>query len=167
MGLGPNLTLDAAVNPDFGQVEADPAVVNLSAFEVFFDERRPFFTEGSQLLRGNGPSYFYSRRIGAPPRGAAAGDFVDYPHNSTIVGAAKVTGRLASGLSLGALTAVTRRATARTVVLDTPTGSGRFGRTEVAPVSGYGVARVQQEFGSSAPGIGATPTPVQRDLSPG
>src|SRR5712691_5045120 len=167
MGLGPNLTLDAAVNPDFGQVEADPAVVNLSAFEVFFDERRPFFTEGSQLLRGNGPSYFYSRRIGAPPRGEAAGDFVDYPHNSTIVGAAKLTGRLATGLSLGALTAVTGRETARTVVFDTLTGAGVFGRTEVAPVSGYGVARVQQEFGSSASVIGATLTTVQRDLSPG
>src|SRR5207247_7366106 len=62
MGLGPNLTLDGTVNPDFGQVEADPAVVNLSAFEVFFDEKRPFFTEGAELLRGNGPSYFYSRR---------------------------------------------------------------------------------------------------------
>jgi hypothetical protein len=61
---GPNLTLDATVNPDFGQVEADPAEVNLSAFETFFSEKRPFFTEGSQLLRGGGPSYFYSRRIG-------------------------------------------------------------------------------------------------------
>jgi len=64
MGLGPNITLDGTINPDFGQVEADPAVVNLSAFEVFFDEKRPFFTEGSRLLQGNGPSYFYSRRIG-------------------------------------------------------------------------------------------------------
>src|SRR5258705_11488553 len=88
MGLGPNLTVDGRVNPDFGQVEADPAVVNLSAFEVFFDEKRPFFTEGSQLLKGNGPNFFYSRRIGAAPRGDAAGDFVDYPSHSTILGAA-------------------------------------------------------------------------------
>ena len=79
VGLGSNLTLEATVNPDFGQVEADPAEVNLSAFETFFDERRPFFIEGSDLLTGNVDNYFYSRRIGAPPPGRAAGDFVEYP----------------------------------------------------------------------------------------
>ena len=166
MGLGPNITLDATVNPDFGQVEADPAVVNLSAFEVFFDERRPFFTEGSQLLRGNGPSYFYSRRIGGPPRGAADGSFVDYPGNTTILGAAKVTGRLASGVSLGALGAVSGRETARTVVFDT-TGVPLYGRPPVAPLAGYGVARLQQEFGAGASVIGLTLTGVTRDLSDG
>jgi hypothetical protein len=167
MGLGPNMTLDATVNPDFGQVEADPAVVNLSAFEVFFDEKRPFFAEGGQLLRGNGPSYFYSRRIGAVPRGEADGDFVGYPHNSTILGAAKVTGRLASGLSLGVLSAVTGQETARTVVFDTLTGQPTYGRPEVAPVSGYGVARVQQEFGANASVVGATLTGVMRDVPAG
>ena len=166
MGLGPNLTLDATVNPDFGQVEADPAVVNLSAFEVFFDERRPFFTEGGQLLRGNGPSYFYSRRIGGPPRGSADGDFVQYPGNATILGAAKVTGRLASGFSLGALGAVTGRETARTVVFDT-NGVAGFDRTTVAPLTGYGVVRAQQEFGGSGSVVGATLTGVRRDLPGG
>jgi hypothetical protein len=112
VGLGSNLTLDATINPDFGQVEADPAVVNLSAFEVFFDERRPFFTEGSELLASN---LFYSRRIGAAPRGPGPdGDFVDYPSASTILGAAKVTGRLPSGLSVAALGAVTAAEHART-----------------------------------------------------
>ena len=100
MGLGPSLTLDATINPDFGQVEADPAQVNLSAFETIFGERRPFFTEGSQLLQGNVGSYFYSRRIGASPRGRASGDFVSAPQNTTILGAAKVTGRLGSAWSL-------------------------------------------------------------------
>lgn len=160
MGLGPNITLDGTVNPDFGQVEADPAVVNLSAFEVFFDEKRPFFTEGSQLLRGNGPSYFYSRRIGARPPCNASGDFVDCPQNATILGAAKITGRLASGMSLGVLTAVTARESART--LDTTSGS--FGRTVVAPPAGYGVVRLQQEFGASKSVVGVTFTTVQRDL---
>ena len=94
VGFGPNLTLDATVNPDFGQVDADPAEVNLSAFETFFSERRPFFTEGSQLLSGGGAGYFYSRRIGAAPHGFADGDFVDTPTSSTILGAAKLTGRL-------------------------------------------------------------------------
>ena len=160
MGLGPNITLDGTVNPDFGQVEADPAVVNLSAFEVFFDEKRPFFTEGSQLLRGSGPSYFYSRRIGASPACNAEGDFVDCPHNATILGAAKVTGRLATGMSLGALAAVTSRESARTY--DTATSA--FGRVEVAPPAGYGVVRLQQEFGASKSVVGVTLTTVQRDL---
>ncbi len=160
MGLGPNITLDGTVNPDFGQVEADPAVVNLSAFEVFFDEKRPFFTEGSQLLRGNGPSYFYSRRIGARPGCNASGDFVDCPQNATILGAAKVTGRLATGMSLGALTAFTSREWARTY--DTTTHT--FGRTIVASPAGYGVVRLQQEFGASKSVVGVTLTTVQRDL---
>jgi len=163
MGLGPNITLDATVNPDFGQVEADPAVVNLSAFESFFDEKRPFFTEGAQLLRGNGPSYFYSRRIGARPSARAEGDYVDYPQNATILGAAKITGRLASGLSLGALTAVTGREAADTVTYDS-LGVGQFGRIVVAPPAGYGVVRVQQELGASRSVVGVTLTTVQRDL---
>ena len=160
MGLGPNITLDGTVNPDFGQVEADPAVVNLSAFEVFFDEKRPFFTEGSQLLRGNGPSYFYSRRIGARPGCNASGDFLDCPQNATILGAAKVTGRLATGMSLGALTAVTSREWARTF----DTASQTFGRTVVASPAAYGVVRLQQEFGASKSVLGVTLTSVQRDL---
>ncbi len=114
VGLGSNLTLEATVNPDFGQVEADPAEVNLSAFETFFDERRPFFVEGANLLTGNVDNYFYSRRIGAAPAGDADGDFVDYPPTTTILGAAKLTGRLASGMSIGMLGAVTDEESART-----------------------------------------------------
>jgi len=146
MGLGPNITLDGTVNPDFGQVEADPAFVNLTGFEQFFDERRPFFTEGDQLLRGNGPSYFYSRRIGAQPSCNASGDFVDCPQNATILGAAKVTGRLAGGMSLGALAAVTSRESAR--IYDSTTNT--FGRVELVPSAGSV--------------IGVTLTTVQRDV---
>src|SRR4029079_4250987 len=130
MGLGPSLTLAATVNPDFGQVEADPADVNLSAFETIFPEKRPFFIEGSQLLRGGGPNYFYSRRIGARPRGPAPGNFVDYPNATTILGAGKLTGRLASGASLGALAAVTAREDARTYDVST----GKYDKIEVAPL---------------------------------
>ncbi len=107
IGLGPNLTLDATVNPDFGQIEADPVEVNLTAFETFFDERRPFFLEGSRLLAGresdewsDDTEYFYSRRIGARPAGSAEGDFVDYPATTTTLGAAKLTGRLQTGTSI-------------------------------------------------------------------
>jgi uncharacterized protein DUF5916 len=163
MGLGPNLTLDATVNPDFGQVEADPAVVNLTAFETFFPERRPFFLEGGDLLRGNGPGYFYSRRIGGAPRLTAAGTYTDAPDHSTIVGAAKLSGRLASGLSLGTLFALTDREVARTY----DSVSGRFGRSPVAPLSGFGVVRAQQEFGSSASTVGVMLTGLERHLAPG
>ncbi|MEP7002310.1 MAG: DUF5916 domain-containing protein [bacterium] len=166
LGLGPNFTLDATINPDFGQVEADPAVVNLTAFETVFDERRPFFIEGNELLTGRGqsfigrPSWFYSRRIGAAPRGSASGDFVDAPTNTTITSAAKVTGRLASGLSVGALAAITPREYARTFNL----ANGAFGSTAVEPPSVFGVLRMQQEFGSQQSNVGASLTQVHRAL---
>ncbi len=160
MGLGPSLTLQATVNPDFGQVEADPSEVNLSAFETFFSERRPFFTEGSQLVEGAG-NYFYSRRIGARPRGGAEGSFVDYPGASTILGAAKLTGRLASGASVGGIVAVTSREHARFYDDE----SGDFGETVVAPLTGYGVGRLQKEFGAAASTVGLTLTGVQRDVA--
>jgi hypothetical protein len=163
MGLGPALTLAATVNPDFGQVEADPAEVNLSAFETFFSEKRPFFVEGSQLLRGNGASYFYSRRIGARPRGGASGSFVDYPNASTILGAAKITGNLRNGTSVGLLAAVTDREYARTFDL----AANHFGKTLVAPMTEYGVSRLQRQFGSSASTVGLSQTVVQRNMSSG
>ncbi len=161
MGLGPNLTLDATFNPDFGQVEADPAVVNLSAFEIFFDEKRPFFTEGSQLLQGNGPSYFYSRRIGAPPHGSADGDFVRTPDNTTILSAGKLSGRLNSGLSIGTLGAVTGREYADTYDESTATQ----GKTKVEPLTGFGAMRLQQEFGKNSSTAGLSLTGVQRDFA--
>jgi hypothetical protein len=142
VGIGSNLTLEATVNPDFGQVEADPAEVNLSAFETFFDERRPFFLEGSNLLNNQDTNWFYSRRIGAAPVGRAPGDFVDFPATSTILGAAKLTGRLPSGTSIGMLGAVTGEEFARTFTVGLP-----FDRVQVAPRTTYGVARMQQEFG--------------------
>lgn len=165
-GLSPNLTLDVTVNPDFGQVEADPAVVNLTAFEVVFDERRPFFIEGNELLTGRGqsfigrPTWFYSRRIGAAPRGTALGDFVDAPTNTTILSAAKVTGRLRSGLSIGALAAVTPREFART--FDTTAAAGD--RIAVEPPSQFSVMRLQQEFGRQQSNVGASVTQMRRWL---
>ena len=160
VGLGSNLTLEATVNPDFGQVEADPAEVNLSAFETFFDERRPFFVEGANLLTGNVEEYFYSRRIGAQPVGEADGEFVDYPPTTTILGAAKLTGRLASGMSVGMLGAVTDEESARTF------GALQLGRVRVAPRTAYGVARVEQEFGPPGSTVGVMATTVHRRFSP-
>ncbi len=170
MGVGPNLTFEAAFNPDFGQVEADPAEVNLSAFETFFDEKRPFFIEGSQLLAGNGASYFYSRRIGAAPHGGADGDFINSPDNTTIIGAGKLTGRLSNGLSIGGLGAITSREYANTsTALVEKTGSeidtlDVRDKVKVEPLTGYGVLRLQQEFGEDHSTAGLSFTGVARDL---
>jgi hypothetical protein len=161
LGVGPNLTLEATVNPDFGQIEADPAEVNLSAFETFFGERRPFFLEGSRLIQGPVNNYFYSRRIGARPAGSASGDYVDYPETTTILGAMKLTGRLASGTSIGVLGAVTGDEFARTAT------GGLLSRTRVAAPAAWGVARVQQEFGSEGSTYGFQMTALRRSLDDG
>ncbi|HYE86760.1 MAG TPA: DUF5916 domain-containing protein [Vicinamibacterales bacterium] len=146
MGLGPNLTLETAINPDFGQVEADPAEVNLTAFETRFPEKRPFFTEGAQLFNIGHPNFYYSRRIGQRPIGPAVGDYVDYPDANSIVAAAKLTGRLPSRTSIGFLTAVTDDEDAR--VATGATLEQR--RVDVAPHATHVVGRMLQEFGPSA-----------------
>jgi len=105
-GLGSTFVLDATFNPDFGQVEVDPAVINLTALETTYPERRPFFTQDEQLF--NVRNMFYSRRIGRAPQGRAPSGaaFVDTPEETTILGAGKLTGRTANGLTIGALAAV-------------------------------------------------------------
>ncbi|HYE87453.1 MAG TPA: DUF5916 domain-containing protein, partial [Vicinamibacterales bacterium] len=153
--LTPGLTLTATVNPDFGQVEADPAVVNLDAIETFFQERRPFFVEGSGTFRfnmdcndGNCTGMFYSRRIGRQPQGSPSLEDDEYstqPDSATIIGAGKVTGRLA-GFSIGALTAVTARENADIA------GAATIGRREftVEPTTGYTVLRARKEFSNQS-----------------
>jgi hypothetical protein len=162
LGLGSNLTLDVTVNPDFGQVEGDPAVVNLSAYETFFDERRPFFLEGADLLSQR--NMFYSRRIGAAPPGSANGDFVERRANTTILGAAKLTGQLRPGLSIAALGAVTDEETVRTF---DSLGAPQFGSAPVAPRAMYGAASARQLFGEDASTLSAMLTGMQRDLASG
>jgi hypothetical protein len=160
MGLGPNLTLDATINPDFGQVEADPAEVNLSAYETYFEEKRPFFTEGNNLFEADGPAYFYSRRIGQAPHGRVDGTFRDFPNNTTILGAAKVTGRLASGTSVGVLAAVTEREHARGYFPE----SDSTITVEVEPLTTFGVMRLQQDFGEDQSTAGIILTGMHRDI---
>lgn len=158
MGIGPSLTLDATFNPDFGQVEADPAEVNLSAFPTFFEERRPFFVEGKELLESEG--LFYSRRIGAPPRVRPDADYVDMPRNTTILAAGKLTGRTPAGLSVGALGAVTAEERASTYDLATD----RFGKSRVAPSTGWAVLSLKQELGTEGSTVGGSLTAVRRNL---
>jgi len=147
MGLGPSLTLDATFNPDFGQVEADPAVVNLSAFETRFPERRPFFIEGNGLLQGLGPTYYYSRRFGGAPRGL--NNFSSSPSPTRILGAAKVTGRTRSNTSIGALAAVT-----------STTPENTFD-----PLQAFSVLRLQQELGANASIVGLSFASMYRSVS--
>ncbi len=161
-GPSPSLTVNATVNPDFGQVEADPAVVNLTAFETFFEERRPFFVERADLFAfGGAGQFFYSRRIGREPQGAAddRGGFVDAPANSTILGAAKLSGRAANGWSVGALEAVTAREYA--TVQDT--AGDRF-RDPIEPLANYAVVRAKRDFRGGASTVGFIGTAVHRDL---
>jgi hypothetical protein len=171
--LTSNLTLDATINPDFGQVEVDPATVNLSAFETFFEEKRPFFVAGSGIFNfGSANCYFcsnfnsiesfYSRRIGRAPQGAglASGTFVDVPESSTILGAAKITGRTAGGTTVGLLNAVTRRETAQIVDDD-----GTRRTQEVEPLTNYFVGRATKDFRNGNIVLGGIATSVVRRLS--
>jgi len=163
MGLGPNLTLETTINPDFGQVEADPAEVNLTAFATRFPEKRPFFTEGAQLFNIGHPNFYYSRRIGQRPIGPATGDYADYPDANSIVAAAKLTGRLPSRTSIGFLAAVTDDETAR-VASGQPLS---LRDVDVAPHATHVVGRVLQEFGQSASTAGFIVNYLHRTLEEG
>ncbi len=161
--LTPGLTLTGTINPDFGQVEADPAVVNLSAFETFFAERRPFFVEGSGMFRFDsdcmdGPcQLFYSRRVGRAPQAAGelpSGDdvFTESPPQTTILGAGKLTGRVGQ-YSVGVMSALTQQEFG--TVLD---AAGRRQQV-VEPLTAYSLARVRREFADqSAFGLMITST---------
>jgi hypothetical protein len=155
-GLTSNLTLDATINPDFGQVEADPAQLNLTAFETFFEERRPFFLEGMSIFQfGQDPEQlFYSRRIGRAPQlsGLAPAD-VDVPGASRILGAGKLTGRVAGGTSVGVLAAMTDRTTA--------------GGTTIEPRTTYGLVRGMRDLRRGESAIGVMVTAVDRALDAG
>jgi len=178
--LTSNVTLDATVNPDFGQVELDPSVINLTAFETQFSERRPFFVEGSDIFSfgeggptgsvGRGPDILYSRRIGTRPRGSAPSSalYSDQPIATTILGAAKVTGRLEGGWSVGILQAFTGEESAAYV-----DALGERHSLMVEPAANYFVARVRRQirggqtrFGAIASAVNRNPdgTPLQDQL---
>jgi len=171
--LGSNLNVDATINPDFGQVEVDPAIVNLSEFETFYEEKRPFFIEGSNIFTfGYGgannnwgfnfsvPELFYSRRIGRPPQGnVTTPGYVDFPPETRILGAAKLTGKVDETWTIGALSSVTER-TFATIQSE----NGDRIQEEVEPLTHYGVFRTQKEFNSGKQSVGLIFTSVNRDL---
>lgn len=165
--VAPGLTLTGTVNPDFGQVEADPAVVNLSGFETFFPEKRPFFVEGSGTFSFNVDceddqctGLFYSRRIGRSPHrfvAAPQGGFATAPENTTIYGAAKLTGRIGK-FSIGAINALTGREDA------TINTGGVQSKTPVEPSTSYSVVRANREFANQSR-LGFMVTSTNRRLS--
>ncbi|HEX9985207.1 MAG TPA: DUF5916 domain-containing protein [Thermoanaerobaculia bacterium] len=170
--LTSSLTLTGTINPDFGQVEVDPAVVNLSDFETFYPEKRPFFTEGLNIFRfGDSPApshfnfffapeVFYTRRIGRSPQVMPDSRYVSVPSETTILGAAKVTGRVAGGWSIGILDALTDTERARFVDRET----GEVERQHAEPMTNYFVTRATKEL---APGsrVGFMFTSVNRRLA--
>ncbi len=165
VGLTSNFTLDATVNPDFGQVEADPSVMNLTAYETFYEEKRPFFLEGRKTLTfdlEDEDQLFYSRRIGEAPSyrvPTGPGESVSLPESTTILGAFKVTGRTEGGLSVAALQAFTQKE-----AVGVAAASG--GRNVVVePFGSYSVGRVHKDWDKGNTSLGGMVTSTRRWVS--
>ncbi|MBE0654824.1 MAG: carbohydrate binding family 9 domain-containing protein, partial [Bacteroidales bacterium] len=155
IGIRSDYTLDLAVNPDFGQVEADPAVLNLSSFETFYEEKRPFFLEGNDIFdfRFGDDIPYYSRRIGSAPDLSGyirPSELSEIPDRTTILSAAKFTGKSKKGLSVGLVNGLTAQAFG----LET-TETSQEKQTEVAPLSNYIASRIKQEFKNGNSSVGA------------
>jgi hypothetical protein len=170
-GLTSDFTLTATVNPDFGQVEADPAIVNLSAYETFLPERRPFFVEGMDIFQfgigvgdgdGGNEQLFYSRRVGRQPQYSvnSQGGYVDAPDATTILTAGKISGKTGGGWSFGVLNAVTAREEARYV---TGASSDEVTLT-TEPLTNYGVLRGIKDFRGGRSALGGILTTTHRQL---
>lgn len=171
IGLTNYLTMDLTINPDFGQVEADPSEVNLSTYETFFEEQRPFFVEGKNILNyslqfGDGDlaaeGLFYSRRIGRRPQyypELKDGEYTETPDFTTILGAAKITGKTSNGWSIGLLESVTSKENAEVKGI-------RNGETQaVEPLTNYFVGRLQKDFNEGNTLIGGMVTSVNRSIN--
>lgn len=176
-GITSDFTLTGTINPDFGQVEADPATINLTAFEIFFEEQRPFFLEGADIFSFGSTtsqntfsthSNFYSRRIGKTPFGSASlaginADFEDSPLETTIAGAAKVSGKTEGGLSIGILDAYTLEEQSNYYFFDgSNTEEGDF---EIEPATNYLVTRLRQDLKNGDAQIGGFISAVNRNLN--
>ncbi|HKJ42875.1 MAG TPA: DUF5916 domain-containing protein [Sunxiuqinia sp.] len=164
IGLSSDFTLDYTINPDFGQVEADPSILSLSSYEVFYDEKRPFFLEGNNILNfstGN-DLLFYSRRIGRAPSFTPAlseGETMSMPDNTSIISAVKVTGKNKKGLSLGLVQSFTAKEKATIYSGDTKTDE------VVEPFASYFVGRVKQDFNEGNTVLGGMVTSSLRSTS--
>ena len=170
IGVTNNLTLDFTINPDFGQVEADPSEVNLTAFETYFEEKRPFFIEGANITSFNvglgdgdvgNDNLFYSRRIGRRPHGYPSleeGEYARVPRFTRILGAAKLTGKTEKGLSVGIMEALTADTKA------TIDNNGEEHKETIEPLTNYALARVQKDYKEGNTIIGGAFTSTIRRL---
>ena len=167
IGVSSNFTIDLTVNPDFGQVESDPSVMNLTAFETFYQEKRPFFLEGLTIFdyKFDNQSLFYSRRIGhAPSLSLYPGqdEFLSTPDKTTILSAAKFSGTTSSGLSVGLIQSVTASEYAR--ISD---NNGKISRSQVEPLTSYTVARIQKGYKAGNTVVGGMFTSTNRYINGG
>jgi hypothetical protein len=173
IGIGNNLTVNATINPDFGQVEVDPSELNLSAFEIRYREKRPFFIEGRSIFGfGTGgptnhmsfgtmePTFFYSRRIGKYPSYGydVEGDWVKVPSSTSILGATKLSGKITDTWSVGSFSAITKREFANVQI------DGENSEVEVEPLTSYNLFRTLKEFNQGRQGLGVIMTYVDRNF---
>ncbi len=172
IGVTNDLTVDFTINPDFGQVEADPSEVNITAFETYFSEQRPFFIEGKNIYefeptqtitisQFGADNLFYSRRIGRPPHyypSLLPGEYADIPEATTILGSAKLSGKTKNGLAIGILESVTSEEKA---IID----AGHRRKESVEPLTNYLVARLQKDFNKGETVVGGILTAVNRDIN--
>jgi len=164
IGLSNNFTADLTINPDFGQVEADPSVMNLTAYETLYDEKRPFFLEGKNIFSFDfdNSSLFYSRRIGHAPSyspGLNANEHMSFPDNTTILSAVKLSGKTSKGLSIGVLQSITANEFA------TIDSVGKRRNVNVEPLTNYAIIRVQQDFKQGNTVLGGMLTSTNRFIN--
>lgn len=162
IGISSNFTVDLTINPDFGQVESDPSVMNLTAFETFYQEKRPFFLEGLTIFdfKFDNQKLFYSRRIGHAPAlnlFPGQGEYISAPDKTTILSALKFSGTTSSGLSVGLIQSITSSEYTR--ISD---NNGNISRTEVEPLTSYTVARIQKGYKAGNTVIGGMFTSTNR-----
>jgi len=161
VGISSDYTLDLSINPDFGQVEADPSVLNLTSFETFYEEKRPFFLEGNEIFdfELDGVIPYYSRRIGSAPdfpENWNGQEISEIPNRTTILGAAKLTGKSSKGLSIGLVNGLTAEEHG---VTDTGGGEEQI---QVAPLSNYLASRIKKEFNEGNTIVGGMFSLVER-----
>ncbi|MFZ0454269.1 MAG: DUF5916 domain-containing protein [Ignavibacteriaceae bacterium] len=164
IGLSSNFTADLTINPDFGQVESDPSVMNLTAFETFYEEKRPFFLEGKNIFGFdlNDASIFYSRRIGHSPSytpDLKNNEYIDSPDNTTILSAVKISGKTSSGLSVGVLQSLTAGEKADLSL------NGNLNKIRVEPLTNYGIVRIQKDYNAGNTMLGGIITSTNRFIN--
>lgn len=164
IGLSSNFTADLTVNPDFGQVESDPSVMNLTAFETLYEEKRPFFLEGLNIFKFEmgDANLFYTRRIGHTPEykpELGENEYLKYPDNTSILSAVKISGKTSKGLAVGVLQSLTANENAQLY------SGGKTKDVRVEPLTNFTVGRIQQDYKEGNSTLGAIFTATNRFIN--